>query len=239
MKYVFNWSGGKDSSLALWHCQQQGLEISTLLTTVSDEGRISMHGVDNVLLLEQAKKIGIGIKQIVLPHNCSMPHYSELMQNAWQELLGEGISHSVFGDIYLEDLRKYRDEHSAEMGITNHYPLWKKETIKLAREFIRSGFKTIVVCVDAKVLDKSFVGREYNESFLNDLPEGVDPCGENGEFHTYCYDGPIYSSPIAFKKLEIIKKHYEPQKQSEDECFMNDSNDWNTGFWYQNIELER
>tara|TARA_R110001592_G_scaffold363221_3_gene681672 strand:- start:66430 stop:67149 length:720 start_codon:yes stop_codon:yes gene_type:complete len=239
MKYVFNWSGGKDSSLALWYCQKQGLEISKLLTTVSDEGRITMHGVENDLLIEQARKIGVDIQQIVLPHNCSMPHYSELMQKAWQELLDEGISNSVFGDIYLEDLRKYRDIHSEQIGVSNHYPIWKKDTKKLAQEFIESGFKTIIVCVDAKVLDKSFVGREYNQEFLNDLPEGVDPCGEKGEFHTYCYDGPIFSSAIKFRKLEVVKKHYEAQKTSEDECFKSDANNWNTGFWYQNLKLER
>ena len=198
-----------------------------------------MHGVSNALLLEQAKRLGIEISQIALPHNCSMPKYSELMQSAWTQLLQEGISKAVFGDIFLEDLRKYRDERSAECGVKNHYPLWKKDTKALAQEFLQRGFKTVVVCVDAKVLDNSFVGREYNQAFLNDLPEGVDPCGENGEFHTYCYDGPIFSESIKFRKLEIVKKHYEAQKSSEDECFMDDAKDWNTGFWYQNIELER
>lgn len=237
MKYVFNWSGGKDSALALEKCLAQGLDIHCLLTTVSEEGRVSMHSVDNELLKAQAKAINLPLKEIVLPHNCPMETYNNIMQAAWVDLKNEGVDAAIFGDIFLEDLRDYRDKQSAAIGIKNHYPLWKKDTVELAKEFIGKGFKSIVVCVDAKVLGKEFVGRLFDESFLNDLPKGVDPCGENGEFHTYCFEGPIYKKAIPFVKKSIEHRSYQAQEKTDDECFMEkDLSDWNTGFWYQDLK---
>lgn len=238
MKCVFNWSGGKDSALALWYCQQQKMDVVKLLTTVSEEGRITMHGVDNALLQKQAKALNLPLQEIVLPHNCPMPTYSELMRNTWLQLKNEGIDTAVFGDIYLEDLRTYRDVHAEAIGVINIYPLWKIDTKDIANTFIEKGFKSVVVCVDAKVLDQSFLGRVYDQSFINDLPEGVDVCGENGEFHTFCFDGPIFSSPIHYVLGEQVHKTYTPQNESGNECFKDDVKDWNTGFWFQNLLVE-
>lgn len=212
----FNWSGGKDSSLALYKVlQDHSFEIKYLLTTLNKEAdRISMHGVRSELLLAQAKSLQIPTKLVQLPSSSDMQAYETVMHRAIQELKGEGISNCIFGDIFLEDLRKYREEKLQEVAVSAHFPLWKRNTKELLLEFIDLGFKTVVVCVDSSKLGEEFLGRIIDRQFLVDLPEDVDPCGENGEFHTFVFDGPIFHYPISFEWGEKVLKTYESKNQS-------------------------
>lgn len=217
-KAIFNWSGGKDSSLALYHIlKEDNFDISALMTTVNSKfDRISMHGVRKELLYEQGKSIGIPIKEIRLPEMPTMSEYDETMRNVLSELTQEGITHSIFGDIFLEDLRDYRVNKLAEIGLKGHFPLWKRDTTKLVHEFIDLGFKTVVVCTKAELLGEEFTGRIIDKDFLKDLPKNVDPCGENGEFHTFTFDGPIYKYPIEYTLGEKVFKEYKAPKNKED-----------------------
>jgi uncharacterized protein (TIGR00290 family) len=225
----FNWSGGKDSTLALYRTlQDSDFDIRYLLTTFNQEAdRISMHGVRRELLLAQAASLGIPAKTIELPSSSDMQAYETVMNIAIQELKAEGISDCIFGDIFLEDLRKYREQKLEEVSISAHFPLWKEDTTSLVHQFVDSGFKTIVVCVDSSKLDESFVGRVIDHQFLTDLPENVDPCGENGEFHTFVFDGPIFSKPIKFELGEKVLKTYESKNQ--------DGETISYGFWFQDL----
>jgi uncharacterized protein (TIGR00290 family) len=225
-KTYFNWSTGKDSSLALHYLlQDDRYQIAQLLTSVnSHHNRISMHGLRRSLLEIQAKSIGIPLTTIELPEEPSMETYNSIMSNKMSELRAEGFTHTAFGDIFLEDLRKYREEKLNELNIKALFPLWKRNTTELMTEFLGLGFKTIVVCINEAVLDKSFVGRVIDQKFLEDLPSTVDPCGENGEFHTFCFDGPIFSKPVEFEIGEIVHKTYpSPKKDSKNDLY---------GFWF-------
>jgi uncharacterized protein (TIGR00290 family) len=221
MKAYINWSGGKDSSLALYHTlNDKNYSVEKLLTNVSGEyQRISMHGVREELLERQAAAIGIPLQKLVLTDQPSMIEYEEHMMRTMNQLQQERFIHSVFGDIFLEDLKIYRESQLTKVGMTAVFPLWKRNTTELIHEFIDLGFKTIVVCVNEKYLDKSFCGRIIDEDFIRDLPENVDVCGENGEFHTFVFDGPIFNNPIAFAKGEIIYRKYAAPKQQSDNCF--------------------
>lgn len=236
-KALFNWSSGKDSALALYKIQQQGeFEICCLLTSVNQQfERISMHGVRVALLEKQSKSIGLPLEIMQIPEMPTMEVYEEVMQNTLTRLKSQGITHSIFGDIFLEDLRKYREDKLATMEFKGVFPLWKIPTLDLIQEFIALGFKTIVVCVNERFLDKSFVGRIIDQNFLNDLPENVDVCGENGEFHTFTFDGPIFSKPIAFEIGEVVYRKYEKPKESttsNSACDTDDSSAYDYGFWY-------
>lgn len=206
---MFNWSGGKDSTLALHYAlQDASLSIDYLLTTVNDGfDRVAMHGVRSSLLIEQAHSIGIELYQVRLPEMPGMEEYERAMQHHLTALKAKGISHSIFGDIFLEDLKLYRENKLAEVGMTALFPLWKRDTTELLREFISLGYKTVVVCAKEGLQD--FCGRVIDESFINDLPEGIDPCGENGEFHTFAFDGPIFKTPIRFELGEKVFKTFE------------------------------
>ena len=232
-KAYFNWSTGKDSSLALYHVlQQKEYNLTQLVTTVNkDYERVSMHGLREALLDAQVERLQLPLKKIYFPAEVSMSSYDETMRKATKELVEDGFTHAIFGDIFLENLRKYREEKLQEVGITGVFPLWKQDTKALIKEFISLGFKAITVCVNAKLLDASFVGRIVDENFLNDLPDTVDTCGENGEFHTFVFDGPIFSSPIDFVIGEKVLKTYAPSKKEEDVCSSDNSN-WDTAFWY-------
>lgn len=237
-KAIFNWSGGKDSSLCLYKIlQADEYEFSYLLTTVSEKyNRISQHGVRAELLEQQTESIGIPLHQLIMPDTPTMETYNEMMKKTLTEFKEQGISVYIFGNIFLEDLRKYREERLAEMNFTGLFPLWKIPTTQLAQEFIQLGFKTIIVCVDEKHLDKSFVGREFDQSFLNDLPKNVDPCGEYGEFHSFVYDAPIFKKQISFTKGEIVYRKYNPPPKKENDktsytCGTNSAH-ITTGFWY-------
>lgn len=213
---MFNWSGGKDSSLALYHVlKNPQIEVKHLLTSVNSETeRISMHGVRLSLLQQQADSIGLPLSLLSLPGEISMEEYDQLMAQKMQEFLDAGVSTSIFGDIFLEDLKQYREQKLADVGLEGVFPLWKRDTTELVHEFIDLGFKTMIVSVDGSKLDKSFVGRVIDQEFLDDLPAEIDPCGENGEFHSFVFDGPIFKKPIQFEKGEVVGKEYKLSKET-------------------------
>ena len=236
-KAIFNWSSGKDSALALYKVLQNSeFEITCLLTSISQEfQRISMHGVRVELLEQQAKSLGIPLEIMQIPEMPTMEAYENVMNETLTKLKNKGVTHSIFGDILLEDLRKYREDQLDKIGFEAVFPLWQIPTTDLIQEFIALGFKTIVVCVNERFLDKSFVGRIIDQDFINDLPENVDLCGENGEFHTFTFDGPIFSKPIDFEIGEIVYRKYEkPKKEESTEtaCDTSSSDVFDFGFWY-------
>lgn len=233
---LFNWSSGKDSALALYKIQQEKeFEINCLLTSVNQQfQRISMHGVRVELLEQQAKSIGLPLEIMQIPEMPTMEVYEEVMTKTLAKLKDQGVKYSIFGDIFLEDLRKYREDKLVNIGFEGVFPLWKIPTKDIIQEFISLGFKTIVVCVNERFLDKSFVGRVIDQDFINDLPDNVDVCGENGEFHTFTFDGPIFSEPIQFEIGEIVHRKYEKPKteSSNTACDTNTSDAFDYGFWY-------
>ena len=213
-----NWSGGKDSSLCLYKVlQNQRLQVECLLTSVNKaHNRISMHGVRKELLFAQAKNLNMPVRLLEIPENPSMEEYEQLMENEVKRFRDEGISHAIFGDIFLEDLRNYREKKLQPMGIQVHFPLWKVPTKALMEEFLTLGFKAIIVSVNEKYLDKSFCGRVIDDAFVKDIPPNIDICGENGEYHSFVFDGPIFSEPILFEKGEIVYRQYPaPKKDNE------------------------
>mgnify|MGYP000041226550 CR=1 FL=1 len=221
-KAYFNWSSGKDASLALFRLKQEGaIQIDRLVITVNaHHDRVSMHGLRRELLNQQAEAIGIPLDTIELPENPSMEEYGELMKKKVDELKAQGYADCAFGDIFLEDLREYREKQLE--GIHCHFPLWKEDTRELLQEFIELGFKAVIICASDKLLGESYVGQEIDQNFLDHLPENVDPCGENGEFHTFCYDGPIFSKPVTFSKGEKILRTYpDPEEKGKE-----------VGFWF-------
>ena len=238
---IFNWSGGKDSALALYKTLQSGhYAVQTLLTTISEPyQRISMHGVRTALLDRQTAALGLPCRKLQLPETPTMAAYEQLMASTMHELQRDGATAAIFGDIFLEDLRQYRETKLAELGMQAVFPLWGVPTGELIREFIGLGFKTITTCVNEKFLDQSFVGRVIDEEFLRDLPANVDPCGENGEFHTFVFDGPLFSQPIPFEKGEIVYRKYiapapQPTNAADYDCApaVPDPSPFDTGFWY-------
>jgi uncharacterized protein (TIGR00290 family) len=181
--------------------------VTSLLTTVTDEyDRISMHGVRRMLLERQAESLGLPLHIVRIPPQCVNAVYESRMNDALREHLNRGVRHVAFGDIFLEDLRAYRERNLAQAGMQAVFPIWKRETRELAREFLRLGFRAIAVCVDPRVLDPSFVGRALDESFFAGLPPGVDPCGENGEFHTFVFDGPGFRPPVGCRAGEKVMR---------------------------------
>lgn len=219
-KAIFNWSSGKDSSLALFKIiQENKYEITSLLTSINKEfQRISMHGVPVSLLEKQAESLGFPLIKMELPKEPSMEEYRSIMDKTMSHIQSMGVTASVFGDIFLEDLRQYREEHLNTIGMEAVFPLWKKDTLELIHEFIDLGFKTIVTCVNETYLDKSFAGRVIDRDFIRDLPGHVDPCGENGEFHTFTFEGPVFKKPVIFEIGETVKKTYHrPKTDSEEE----------------------
>src|SRR5690349_9419259 len=190
---LFCWSGGKDSSMALHTLlQQKTFHVVALLTTLTEGyDRIAMHGVRRELLLQQADSIGLPLHEVRIPPQCVNPIYEARMEEALRVHYAVGVRNVAFGDIFLEDLRVYREKNLARIGMTALFPIWKRDTRDLIRQFHADGFRAITVCVDPKVLAPSFAGRELDASFFRDLPPNVDPCGENGEFHTFVFAGPI------------------------------------------------
>jgi uncharacterized protein (TIGR00290 family) len=205
---LFCWSGGKDSAMAL-HALLQGNDVSiaALLTTVTQGyDRISMHGVRRELLQRQAESIGLPLHEVRIPPECVNSIYELRMEQALRIHHDQGVRSVAFGDIFLEDLRAYREKNLARIGMTALFPIWKRDTRELIRSFHSAGFRSIAVCVDGKVLDRSFAGRELDDSFFRDLPPAVDPCGENGEFHTFVFDGPIFRNPIPVRTGEVVER---------------------------------
>lgn len=213
-----NWSGGKDSSLCLHKIlQDKRYTVDRLLTSVNAvHDRISMHGVRRALLNAQAASIGLPLQTIELPEQPGMAEYELAMMQEVNALQQAGYTHAVFGDIFLEDLKVYREKKLAEVDIECVFPLWEIPTSQLMQEFLDLGFKAIIVCVNEQFLDKSFCGRLIDASFVQDLPPGVDVCGENGEYHSFVFDGPIFKYPIPFEKGKIVYRKYEAPKTDGD-----------------------
>jgi uncharacterized protein (TIGR00290 family) len=205
---LFCWSGGKDSALALHTLlQQNDVCIASLLTTVTEGyDRISMHGVRRELLQRQAESLRLPLHEVFIPPQCGNPIYEAKMEEALLTFRKQGIRRVAFGDIFLEDLRLYREKNLARVEMQALFPIWKRDTRELIHEFHAAGFRSVAVCIDSKVLHASFAGRELDASFFTALPPGVDPCGENGEFHTFVFDGPIFSRPIGFTLGEVVQR---------------------------------
>jgi uncharacterized protein (TIGR00290 family) len=206
---ILAWSGGKDSALALYELTRLGgVEIAALLTTVTEGfDRISMHGVRRELLAAQAKALGYPLEEVGIPQQCTNDIYEQRMQQALEKYHQAGVSRVVFGDLFLEEVRSYREERLGRIGMQGMFPLWGRNTTELARQFVQWAFRAIVVCVDTRALDRAFAGREYDEAFLKDLPKDVDPCGENGEFHTFVYAGPVFRRPIQVERgMKVMRE---------------------------------
>lgn len=205
-KAVVGWSSGKDSAYAL-HVERLSAEVEIvgLLTTLSDEfDRVSMHGVRNALLDQQLTSLDMPCTKIRIPSPCPNEEYERHMGAALETLRAEGVTEVVFGDLFLQDIRTYRETQLARIGMTARFPLWHRNSRELAQEMIGAGLRAVLTCVDPRVLDPSFAGRPYDLELLDDLPAGVDPCGENGEFHTVVLDGPMFRQPVAAERGEIV-----------------------------------
>jgi uncharacterized protein (TIGR00290 family) len=205
-RVLVSWSGGKDSCMALREVQKTSeIHVAALLTTVTrDFDRISMHGVRCSLLERQATSLGIPLQQILISKGASNEEYEARMGEVFAEYRVRGIDTVVFGDLFLEEIRTYRERLLAKHKMVGIYPVWGRDTSRLIRDFMASGFKAVVVCVDPAKLDSSFVGRSIDEEFLSQLPPHVDPCGENGEFHTFVFDGPIFRNRVSFSFGEVV-----------------------------------
>ena len=190
-----------------------------------------MHGVRYALLLKQAKAIGIPLYEIRLPEMPTMSDYDETMRLHLDKLKAEGITHSIFGDIFLEDLKKYREDRLAEIGLKGIFPIWKRDSNELIQEFLGLGFKTVIACTQERLGE--FLGKVIDEKLIKDLPKDVDVCGENGEFHTFAFEGPIFKNPIAYSLGEKVFKSYQAPKNADDNCFQKEEKQpKNLGFWY-------
>jgi uncharacterized protein (TIGR00290 family) len=203
---LVSWSGGKDSCLALHELRQAGSHrAAALLTTVTaDYDRISMHGVRRVLLERQAESLGLPLRQILIPKGATNEEYERATAEAFAEYRGLGIDTVVFGDLFLEDVRAYREQFLARHRMRGLYPVWMRDTAEFIREFIALGFRAVVTCVNSEALDGSFAGRLIDEEFLASLPAGVDPCGERGEFHSFVFAGPSFKDEVRFTVGERV-----------------------------------
>ncbi|MEM6262468.1 MAG: ATP-binding protein [Bacteroidota bacterium] len=223
-KTFFNWSTGKDAALALHYLLEDSeYSVEYLLTTINAHyNRVTMHGLRAEFLQQQLQAIGTPGGVVGLPANPANDTYEQRMGEKIQQLRKDGFEYAAFGDIFLEDLKQYREAQLLPLHVKPLFPLWKKDTRYLIQEFIDLGFKAVVVCGNAALLDESFAGREIDEDFIRDLPDNVDPCGENGEFHTFCYDAPYFHQPIPFTLGETVLKEYQHGEVK-------------TGFWFRDL----
>ncbi len=205
-KILFGWSGGKDSAMALHEIKKNNeYEVVSLLTTVTEDyDRISMHGVRRVLLEKQAESLGLPLHKVLIPKDCSNEIYAAKMTEALNKFKRDGVETVAFGDIFLEDVRQYRLDNLAKLNMKAVFPIWGRDSTELVHSFIALGFKSVVSCIDTKVMDKKFLGRQIDENFIAELPPGIDPSGENGEFHSFAYDGPLFKESIAYKRGESV-----------------------------------
>lgn len=204
-KVLFSWSGGKDSALALYRIlQNDEFDVMAMLTTLSEKKKVPMHEVDESLIRRQADSIGLPLVPVYIPEHADNDTYEKRLSETLADFRRQGVEKVVHADIFLEDIKSYRDKQLAKLDMEGVYPLWGQDTAKLAEQFVSLGFESIVTCVDTSVLGREFVGRNYNRKFLSDLPDDVDPCGENGEFHTFVYAGPIFREPITFEKTNTF-----------------------------------
>ncbi|MBA3704921.1 MAG: diphthine--ammonia ligase [Bacteroidetes bacterium] len=235
-KCIFSWSGGKDSALALYKVlQEDNFEVIALLTTLNKNfKRISMHGVREELLDQQAAAIGFPLIKMFVSEGTNA-EYEKNMERLLLEYKAKGVTKVIFGDIFLEDLRLYREKNLAKIGLTAEFPLWKRNTQELINVFMQLGFKTITCCLNDAYLNKDSVGVEIDEKFLKSLPANVDPCGENGEYHTFCYAGPLFKTDVKFKIGDKIYKPLEVKTATTDVC---ESASTTKGFWFCDLLVE-
>ena len=210
-KAVFNWSGGKDSAHALWKAMQSGeYDIVALLTTINRDTKLStMHDIPMALLEEQSRSIGIPLRVVDLQPQGNMEEYNRSMGAAVEHFKAQGVTHFIFGDIFLHDVRSYREKQLKPMGIETVEPLWGPTTEEVMEDYLQSGFKTVVVTTMGDGLGEAAIGKEIDREFVDHLPDGCDPNGENGEYHTFCYDGPIFACPIPFHIAKVSQASYE------------------------------
>lgn len=229
-KAIISWSGGKDSAYCLDKVLTEKLfEVKYLLTTVNgDFKRISMHGVREELLDEQAESIGIPLLKVKVTEGTNV-EYEKQMAKVLSKVKAEGIDYVIFGDIFLEDLKLYREKNLAKLDMKGIFPLWKMDTTNLINDFVSRGFKAVISCANDAYLGKEWAGREIDQMFIRQLPSAVDPCGENGEFHTFCYDGPILKKKINLTVGEVIYKPLEIKP--DDDCTLPASST-TKGFWF-------
>jgi uncharacterized protein (TIGR00290 family) len=227
---LMSWSGGKDSALALHHAlRNPALTITDLLTSVNAHyDRVSMHGVRLALLEAQAERIGLPLTQLRLPEMPAMADYDQALFPTLSGLHQQGVRRAIYGDIFLEDLRAYREQQLARVPLQGEFPLWQRGSQELLDEFWGLGFQAIVVCVNDRYLDASFCGRLLDRDFVRDLPPGVDPCGENGEYHSFVFDAPYFSQPIAVARGEVVRRTYQSPTGSSG----GDSDPFVAGFWF-------
>lgn len=227
---ALNWSSGKDAAMAYYHLQHSNTyHVKTLLTSLSETyNRVSMHGTPAALLEVQAQRMQLPLRQIHLPENADMETYNGIMQTAVQELKATGINTFAFGDIFLEDLKAYREAQLALAGAKAIFPLWKKDTRELVGQLEDVGIKAMIICVHDKFLGKEFLGRFVNRELLETLPDNVDPCGENGEFHSVVIDAPFFSEAIPVSKGETVYKNY--ATSSTDDAA------WHSGFYFLDVQ---
>jgi uncharacterized protein (TIGR00290 family) len=205
-KALVSWSSGKDSALAL-HEARRDLDVAGAITTVSTAfGRVSMHGVREALLDQQLAALGLPCRKVGIPSPCSNEIYEQELTRALLEAKREGVTHLIFGDLFLEEIRAYRERLLSPLGFELVFPLWQRNTAALAREMIAQGIGAVLTCIDPRKLDRSFAGRTFDESLLGDLPADVDPCGENGEFHTFVTRGPMLSRSLDVTAGEVVER---------------------------------
>jgi uncharacterized protein (TIGR00290 family) len=227
---LMSWSGGKDSALALYHAlRNPELTVTHLLTSVNAHyERVSMHEVRLALLKAQAECIGLPLTQLRLPEMPSMADYDEALLTTLNGLHQQGVRRAIYGDIFLADLRAYREQQLARVPLHGEFPLWQRDSRELLEEFWALGFQAIIVCVNDRYLDASFCGRLLDRDFIRDLPAGVDPCGENGEYHSFVFDAPYFSRPIAIVRGEVVRRTYQSLNGNDagaDDPFA-------AGFWF-------
>ncbi len=230
-KAILSWSGGKDSALAFYKVlQQKKYQLVSLVTNLNEVNqRVVMHGVSKELILCQLQQMDMQIEFLYFPESTNLSTYEKLVTEnllSWKE---KGVQTVIFGDIFLADLKTYRENLCSKQGFKTFFPLWQIPSKTLITEFIEEGFKSVITCVNERYLDKSFVGRTIDKDFLLDLPKHVDPCGENGEYHSFVYDAPFFKNPIPIKLGEVVYKTY-PLEQ--------DSAETNLGFWFGDILLD-
>lgn len=225
-----NWSSGKDAALA-YHTllQQDNYTVSHLLTTLSQEhDRIFMHGIREQLLDAQAERMGLPLIKVKLPASPDDSIYKQAMLTTLEQLRSEGVTAAAYGDIFLEDLKNYREQQLQQAGFTGVFPLWKRNSTELIGAIEQAGIEAIIVCVNEKHLGKEFLGKKITRELVNSFPADVDPCGENGEFHTFVYNAPFFSSPIPITTGEIVHKSYKSA---------NGDASWDTGFYFLDVNL--
>lgn len=236
-KITISWSGGKDSAYALYQLlQTDKFEVVSLHTTFDAElKRVGMHGVQEELIMAQAEALSIPLEKIYLPKDMSHDSYERVMQQFYKKLKKDGVSHIMYGDIFLEDLKNYRDRQLAAAGIESVYPLWSRKTDDLIKDFLAEGFRTVVCAANAALFEQSQIGKSVDSQWLSALQPKIDPCGENGEFHTFVYNGPLFNKAIPFSTGNVVEKTYKYNKTEEDGSVTK----LETSFWFQELQLTK